>query len=80
MYFVQILSLTSADDFVSWLDGKSRLAFNDSQEFHEWLAGQNVFPLEIYINGMTMRFDNQNELRFFTLGVEVMLSFLRNNE
>ena len=74
MYFVHITTLSDADDFVSWLDGKNRLSFNDSQDFDEWLDGQRIFPLEIYINGMTIRFTNKTQVEYFRLGIEVILN------
>lgn len=73
MYFIHIVTLSDAKDFTSWLNGKNKLAFNDSTEFDNWLEGQEVFPLEIYIDGVTIRFDTKIDLEFFRLGWETAL-------
>jgi hypothetical protein len=73
MYFIHIATYTDAEDFTSWLKGKNRIALNDSTEFKTWLEGQKVFPLEIYLNGTTIRFRTNDEINFFLLGFDTAM-------
>lgn len=77
MYFIYIATLSDGEDFVDFLKGKNRLAFNDSNEFSTWLLGRKVFPLEFYLDGATYRFVDSKELDFFTLGFETALRVLQ---
>jgi len=74
MHFIHIATLSDSKNFVSWLESNARKAFNDSTEFSEWLEGQNIFPLEFYLNGITYRFANKRELDFFKIGFEAALN------
>ena len=73
MYFIYIATKTDAEDFTSWLDGKNRLAFNDSHEFNTWLEGRNVFPLELYFNGITLRFVSKEQIEYFRIGFDMAM-------
>ena len=76
MYFIHIATMSDGKDFVGFLDGENKRAFNDSHEFHEWLAGQEIFPLSIYVDGATYEFGNKDELLFFRLGFETAIGLL----
>lgn len=76
MFFIHIETMSDGEDFVSWLDSKKRLAFNDSQEFEQWLNGRHVYPLEFYLDGATYRLENEDELVFFNLGFETAMRLL----
>lgn len=80
MYFIHISSLSDAEEFTAWLTGKNQKVFADSSTFTEWLEAQKVFPLEIYLDGQTMRFKTQNELLFFRLGWEMALHLRIQNK
>jgi len=76
MYFVYIATMSDGENFVGWMKGENRRAFNDSEEFQEWLEGRKVFPLEFYLEGVTYRFRNEDELEFFILGFETAMRLL----
>jgi len=80
MYFIHIATMSDVEDFTSWLEGKNRLAFNDSEEFKTWLDGRNIFPLEIYIGGVTLRFCSKEHIEYFNIGFETAINIRLNNE
>lgn len=77
MMFIQINTLSDAEDFVSWLDSNRKLELSDSVEFSDWLESQKKFPVEFYLDGITYRFDNRRALDFFQIGFEAAMRLLK---
>ncbi len=73
MFFIHIATLSDADDFVSWMHGRQRVACLDKDSFCDWLENRRIFPLEFYLNGITYRFCTKHELSLFQIGFEAAL-------
>lgn len=80
MYFIHIATYTDGEDFTSWLDGQNKLAFNDSEDFKTWLEGRKVFPLEIYLDGVTMKFNTKESVDYFRLGFDTAMRLRLKSE
>lgn len=45
----------------------------EAEDFLTWLKAQKKFPLDIYLNGVTLTFDTTYDALYFAMGMETVL-------